>query len=82
MAYLYFVALAVMSLPLAGWACPNCYGSSENSVLGTYYLSTAMLSLLPFGVVAGLFAVAWQLRRNLQQGRPGEEAALPRRGAS
>lgn len=44
-------------------ACPSCYGSVEKTVLDTYYLSTVMLSLLPFGLVATLAGVGWFLSR-------------------
>lgn len=42
---------AVALAPGAALACPSCFGTVEQKVLDTYYLSTAMLSLLPFVLV-------------------------------
>jgi hypothetical protein len=46
-------------------ACPSCYGSAASKVLDTYYLSTVMLSLLPFAVVAAIAGLGWLLARTL-----------------
>jgi hypothetical protein len=46
-------------------ACPSCYGSLESKVLDTYYLSTVMLSLLPFALVAAIATLGWLLARQL-----------------
>jgi|JRYF01.1.fsa_nt_gb hypothetical protein len=72
------LVFAAILLPLTGLACPNCYGSSDDTILRTYYLSTAMLSLLPFGLVAGLFAIAWQLRRSQAEDEPSGEIGTRR----
>lgn len=45
-------------------ACPSCYGSVEKNVLDTYYLSTMMLSLLPFGIVAAIAVLGWMFMRS------------------
>jgi len=44
-------------------ACPKCYGSSGNNTLETYYLSTAMLTLLPFVIGAALVLTAVSLKK-------------------
>jgi hypothetical protein len=53
-------------------ACPACYGSAEKNVLDTYYLSTVVLSLLPFGIVAAIASLGWVLARAVST--PGDPA--------
>ena len=49
--------------PLAVNACPNCYAASDSRVLLTYYLSTAVLTLLPFAIVGTILLVAVRMKR-------------------
>ena len=58
---------AVAALPLPAAACPACYGASGPRVLLSYYLSTILLSLLPFAIVGTIVAVALNLRRQIRQ---------------
>ena len=51
----------MLATATAALACPNCYGDVEKTVLDTYYFSTLMLSLLPFGLVAAIVGVGWAL---------------------
>ncbi|MCH1569939.1 MAG: hypothetical protein L7S64_01240 [Longimicrobiales bacterium] len=47
------VALALMAvLPEAAWACPVCFDSSDEN-RQAFIATTAFLSLLPLGMVAG-----------------------------
>jgi len=45
------------------WGCPVCFGAGDDNVLWFYYLSTVMLSLLPFAIVGTIAAVVLWLRR-------------------
>jgi hypothetical protein len=58
-------------------ACPSCYGSSESKVLDTYYLSTVMLSLLPFALVAAIAGLGWLLARQLSAPEAPEDGGGP-----
>lgn len=40
------------------FACPNCFGASSEDVRLTYYLSAAVLSILPFLVVAAISGIS------------------------
>jgi hypothetical protein len=60
-------------------ACPSCYGSLESKVLDTYYLSTVMLSLLPFALVAAITALGWLLARQLSVPADAPTVTLPAR---
>lgn len=53
--------------PSASAACPNCYASIETQVVRTYYLSAAILTLLPFVIVGGfvLLVRSWQRREGV-----------------
>jgi hypothetical protein len=53
-------AAAVLS-PRAASACPLCFAAGGEQTLHAYYLSAAVLSLLPL-VILGVFA-AWLWRR-------------------
>ena len=56
-------AVLGLLIPLAALACPNCYASSDISVLHTYYFSAFMLTLLPFLIIGGVWLLARSLRR-------------------
>ena len=64
-------SLAVL-LPGAAMACPMCYGSSSPRVLLFYYLTAALLTVLPFGIVGGIILVT---SRMMRQARDREAAA-------
>lgn len=52
-AFIASVALAlVVLLPEAAWACPVCFDSSDEN-RQAFIATTAFLSLLPLGMVAG-----------------------------
>lgn len=55
--------LTALLLPAAARACPNCYAASPGRVLNTYYLSTLLLSLLPFVIIAAVAVVGLRLYR-------------------
>ncbi len=68
--------LAIVCLSLPGWAeaCPVCFSSATEEVLHTYYLSAAMLTLLPLlviGTLVGLFVFSLRRARGTQS--PGGE---------
>jgi hypothetical protein len=50
--------LAVAAMAGAAGACPVCYDAGNPAVGETYRRSTLMLSLLPFGILAGIAGVA------------------------
>ena len=56
-------ATSLLSGTATAFACPNCYGASDSNVLSMYYLSAIMLTLLPFTIVGGIFAIVSYLRR-------------------
>ncbi len=56
---------ALLLRATAARACPNCYAASPTRVLSTYYLSTLLLSLLPFVIIAAIAAVALRLYRGV-----------------
>ena len=57
------VLTLLLQSPVAAVACPMCYGSSSSRVLDTYYLSTLMLSLLPFCILGVIAGVALHMKR-------------------
>ncbi len=73
--------LAGAALPAVAAACPLCYGSSAPQVLNAYYLSTAVLSLLPFAIVGviGLLAVRMLRRAQASAGDRSEPSSEPTR---
>ncbi len=58
-------------------ACPNCYAASPPGVLSTYYLSTLLLSLLPFVIIAAVAVVGLRLYRGVRQEDDGGAAGPP-----
>ncbi len=60
------VGVTLAACPAAAGACPLCYGSSAPQVLSAYYLSTAVLSLLPFTIIGVIGYVAVRMARRAQ----------------
>jgi hypothetical protein len=56
-----FCAAAWVLLPNAASACPVCFAAGGGRLLQTYYLTAALLTLMPL-VIVGLFA-GWLRRR-------------------
>jgi hypothetical protein len=48
----------------AARACPGCYQTLGDDVLGAYLATALGLSLLPFGIVGALAATVWWYGRN------------------
>ena len=65
-------ASAVLVLTGAALACPVCYDAGNPHVAETYRRSTMMLSLLPFGIVGSVAAVA---RHFVTRDRPTDGAS-------
>lgn len=55
-------------------ACPVCFAASGPRAAEVYYLSTVMLSLLPFAVVASIIAVARRLSCERRDAFPAASA--------
>lgn len=50
-------------LPRPAAACPVCFGSADLDVLHAFYVSAALLTLLPLAIAAvTACAIAWLLR--------------------
>ncbi len=60
------VGVTLAAFPAAAGACPLCYGSSAPQVLNAYYLSTAVLSLLPFAIIGVIGYLAVRMARRAQ----------------
>ena len=63
-------------MPCVAAACPQCFASEPTSVLHTYYLTTALLMLLPLVVVGALVGAGWSIRRQLETTASREQAKL------
>ena len=61
------VVLALATRRVAA-ACPACFAASEARVADMYLISAALLSMLPFGIVA---AIVWWWRRRQVAGAGG-----------
>jgi hypothetical protein len=61
--------LAWLLAPPPALACPVCYGGDEGP-LGAYFLTGALLSLLPLGMVA---VIGVWYRRSTRSRRPARE---------
>ncbi|MDX1495704.1 MAG: hypothetical protein R3253_16665 [Longimicrobiales bacterium] len=68
------LALAVLAMtPETAWACPVCFDSSDENRMA-FLATTAFLSLLPLGMVAG--AGLWLRKKSKER---GEEPVDPNR---
>lgn len=73
-------AAVLVVVPTAARACPKCFESSGPRVLDAYYLSTALLSLLPFAIIGAVGLIASRLARRAracEQQRDGTAALEP-----
>ena len=66
------MTVALVSTPAAAMACPLCYSSFAPRVLQAYYISAALLSIMPFAVVAVLVLIGV---RTVRRARESERAA-------
>jgi hypothetical protein len=55
--------------PAVAAACPKCYGASGPQVLSMYYLSTLILTLLPFAVLGTIGAIGWHFKHRAERAR-------------
>jgi hypothetical protein len=60
------MAAVTLTVPAVCLACPACYSSLGSRLLHSYYLSTIVLSILPFAIVCGLIAAGRSLRRRFR----------------
>lgn len=58
---------ALLVVPTAVPACPRCFESSGPRVLAAYYLSTALLSLLPFAIIGSIGLIAFRFARRARE---------------
>ncbi|MDG2283889.1 MAG: hypothetical protein P8L45_12250 [Longimicrobiales bacterium] len=66
-AFIALVALALVALlPEAAWACPVCFDSSDEN-RQAFIATTAFLSLLPLGMVAGAGMYIRKRTRDMDQ---------------
>lgn len=54
----------VLAAAGAATACPGCYQTLGDDVLGAYLATAVGLSLLPFGVVGAIAATVWWYGRS------------------
>ncbi len=52
-------------------ACPRCLGSTEGGSLTAYYLTGALLSLLPLAIFGAVFII---VRRQVHRDRPSQSS--------
>jgi hypothetical protein len=64
-------AAAVAILQGIALACPVCFGTSQAGVLRAFYLSTGILTTLPFFVIGGIAFFVTRLRRRTTPGPLG-----------
>ena len=57
-------------------ACPVCFDAGNPNVVEEYRRSTMFLSLLPFGIVGGIAAVAVRLARRPPASSDAEPAGV------
>jgi hypothetical protein len=48
----------------AARACPGCYQTLSDDVLGAYFATAIGLSVLPFGIVGAITATVWWYGRS------------------
>ena len=63
----------VAFLPEAAWACPVCFDSSDEN-RQAFLATTAFLSLLPLGMVAGAGLYVRKRSRELSEGASESES--------
>ncbi len=71
--------IVVMALAGVAGACPVCFDAGNPSVVEEYRRSTMFLSLLPFGIVSGIVAVAVTLARRPPADADPDPAAVTSR---
>lgn len=66
---------AMLAMKSSALACPACFAASSPPTLFAFYLSTILLSAMPFAIVAGFLIY---LRRH-QLGAPSRDAIASRK---
>lgn len=72
---LWIALVSIFSAPGFASACANCFAASNRGGLRAYYISTTILTLMPFILIAGIMFVAYKSGQRL----PSRGGALIRR---
>lgn len=56
------IGSVLLVLPAPAFACPVCFAAADPRVLTSYYAATAILTLVPLGLIAALGA--WLYRNS------------------
>jgi hypothetical protein len=64
------LATTFAALPHAAAACAVCGGNGDEPSRGAYIATTAVLSLLPLGMIGGVVLWIWRRTRGAAGGRP------------
>jgi len=59
--------LIMLTVPGAAIACADCFAATAPSSLRAFYLSTAILTVMPFILIGLIFAIEYSARRRAQQ---------------
>ena len=62
---LWIAMVSIFLTPRFGFTCANCFAASSRGGLRAYYISTAILTLMPFILIAGIAFVGYRSRRRL-----------------
>lgn len=57
----------LLLIPRLAFACPACFAASNPGGLRAYYLSTVLLSTMPFVMIGAIAAVGYTVRRRASQ---------------
>jgi hypothetical protein len=57
-------------LPASAAACPTCFAASDERALHGYYLSTAILSAMPFLLIGLIAVIAYAAKRRAANRAP------------
>jgi uncharacterized membrane protein YdjX (TVP38/TMEM64 family) len=62
----FWIALvSILLAPRFAFACANCFAASSRGALRAYYISTAILTLMPFILIAAIMFVAYKSGQRL-----------------
>jgi hypothetical protein len=63
---------AILLAPRLAFACANCFAASNPGTLRAYYLSTVILTLMPFILIAAIAFVGYKSSRGHRSSQPEE----------
>jgi hypothetical protein len=70
-------AILPVFAPAAAYCCPTCFAASGTRGIQAYYLSTVLLTMMPFLLIGVTCAIAYAVRKSRARSARTESPGIP-----